>query len=226
MAPPASGEVDDIYRRNTFTSTFDNAATEQAFLKSRLHDMHSGICFSSILLGSVMLLIAAKNISSQRAILYMATSIPLFSLAGAMRMPITKRCLGFRVCEGVVMAAYLAILAANVPILNGAHEDWADNKLKQWEYSRILALDTVVTCVHMALPVRWKVIVWGDRADRPHRARLHEALPVPRPAVRSFHWTDIWRSGLRCVMGLADPGVYPERPILLGPTREDPKGGG
>ena len=71
MAAPASGEVDDTYRRNTFTSTFENAATEQAYLKSRLHDMHKGICFSSILLGSVTLLIGMMNVSSGKFNLYL-----------------------------------------------------------------------------------------------------------------------------------------------------------
>ena len=158
-----------MYRRNNFTSTFETAATEQAYLKSRLHDMHKGICFCGILMGSLLLLLGMRHMWDATSIhirhyQYMASSIICFAIAGAMRMPITNRLFGFRQCECVVMVVYLTVLVTHVPF----SQPWIDpekvgsDTLKMWEFSTILNLDTVVTCVHLALPVRWKVIVWGD----------------------------------------------------------------
>ena len=161
---------EDMYRRNTFTSTFQTAATEQAYLQSRLHAMHAGICVCSMLMGCLLLLQGARHIwyenrISIRYYQYMAASIPCFSLAWAMRMPITKRLLGFRQSECVVMAVYLAVLVAHMPVSQPTIDpdtDGLSDTLKMWELSTVLNLDTVVTCVHLVLPVRWKVIVWGD----------------------------------------------------------------
>ena len=166
--------LEDEFCRNALTSTFKNAATEQAYLNSRLPAMHAGICFCCLLLGSVLLLLGMNQILGmllepdrtylERGWFNLALSMLLFLLAGATRMSIVKRLLQFKVCEGVVMVMYLAVAALHVPpngIDDSAHPQ-CGLEPQMCEYSYVLAQDAIITCGHLVLPVRWKVIVWGD----------------------------------------------------------------
>ena len=174
VLPVGHVDSEDEFRRNALTSTFEEAATEKAYLKSRLPAMHAGIYFCCVLLGSVLLLLGMHQIMGrllepgrtymERGWFNLAASVLLFLLAGAMRMSSVKRLLRFQVCEGVVMVMYIAVAALHVPPGGIDHNANPQCELEpqMCEYSYVLALDAIVTCMHLVLPVRWKVIVWGD----------------------------------------------------------------
>ena len=77
MAAPANRDVchergvklddpKDTFRRNTLSSMFATAAAEQAFLESRVHAMHTGICICNMLMGSVLVLLGMRCPGSAR----------------------------------------------------------------------------------------------------------------------------------------------------------------
>ena len=164
-ARPQSGvrtEGSERFRRSKLTLKFLNPVEEDAFNRGRKQKMFGNLSAMLLILSAIVFpafVVRLLDIQSEWrrsgdfGILIQFSSLSLFVAMGPLfavllRVPGIQGCIQFHWCEIFVAALMVAIAvreALHLPI----------------EYLA-LGLDAVVTGVHIALPIRWYLVLWID----------------------------------------------------------------